>query len=329
MGFKDRQTISDIEQGKRKVKAQELLVLMSALNKPLEFFTDPFTLIGEKVEFSWRADAPESMLADFRNKASNWIGLFRGLRTETEDLLIEDCRLNLCEKSSFEDVENAAKTLLDNWDLGEVPSLTLPAAVEERLNALVLFIDAPHNISGAAYRLKDLSVILVNRTEAGTRRAFDLAHELFHILTWENIPPQKLEPQSSGRPRAEKLANKFAAELLMPESRIREMVGKNSISDTRITELAAHFRVSNQALCWKLYNHGLISKSRAESPPEFTAQNEKGSPPSFSSKFMRRIGRGIDEGKVSVGKVEEILGIDREQHEELYHLHKLEVPFDL
>src|SRR5438128_2545269 len=76
---------------------------------------------------------------------------------------------------------------------GDEPGRSLPNAIEQRLGVPVLFVDAPQAISGAASKLEDLSVILINRNEPEYRRNYDLAHELFHILTWQAMPPDPLD----------------------------------------------------------------------------------------------------------------------------------------
>src|ERR1700674_2462857 len=47
LGFKDRQTLAAIEAGQRKVVVDELLALIRVTGKDMEFFTDPFRLVGE------------------------------------------------------------------------------------------------------------------------------------------------------------------------------------------------------------------------------------------------------------------------------------------
>src|SRR6185503_20572604 len=72
-------------------------------------------------------------------------------------------------------------------------------------------------ISGAACRLPELDVVIINRHEVVGRRNFDLAHELFHILTWEAMPPEHSEEsRETGGNRVEQLANNFASAVLMP-----------------------------------------------------------------------------------------------------------------
>src|ERR1700721_2209395 len=52
-GFKDRQTVSAIETGERRLSAEELLTAVEKLGASLDFFTNPFLLVGEG-KFSWR-----------------------------------------------------------------------------------------------------------------------------------------------------------------------------------------------------------------------------------------------------------------------------------
>ena len=52
-GFKDRQIVSAIETGTRRVSAEELLLAVEKLGASLDYFTDPFRLVGEG-RFNWR-----------------------------------------------------------------------------------------------------------------------------------------------------------------------------------------------------------------------------------------------------------------------------------
>ena len=52
-GFKDRQTVSAIETGERRLSADELLTAVQKLGATFDYFTNPFLLVGEG-KFSWR-----------------------------------------------------------------------------------------------------------------------------------------------------------------------------------------------------------------------------------------------------------------------------------
>ena len=47
LGLNDRQSVSDIENGKRALKPDELLALSDLLERDIEFFIDPFAVAGE------------------------------------------------------------------------------------------------------------------------------------------------------------------------------------------------------------------------------------------------------------------------------------------
>jgi transcriptional regulator with XRE-family HTH domain len=84
IGFNDRQTLSDIETGKRLVSEDELLKFSEILDQDLEFFIDPFSVVGE-ARYSWRAskEVPEEALKRFEEKAAGWVGILRWLRAQS------------------------------------------------------------------------------------------------------------------------------------------------------------------------------------------------------------------------------------------------------
>jgi Zn-dependent peptidase ImmA (M78 family)/DNA-binding XRE family transcriptional regulator len=341
LGLKDRQILSNIESGKRKVSADELMRFMTILRKPLEFFTDPFMLIGEG-SFSWRARADIPTLQDFESLAGKWIALYRHLKElngESSPLFVS--QLPLSTKSSYEDAQECAEKLSVEWNLGDVPARTLHSAIEEKLNALVLFIDAPSGISGAACQLPQLNSILVNRREPEGRRSYDLAHELFHILTWDRMPPDKLDPfieAGKTKNRVEQLAENFAGALLMPLRILKNLVSKrraDSDINSWLNETAESLEVSSRALLWRLKNLSLIeADGRFHVNEALLSWNGKESvsrelPPLFSKKYLELLRKSLENGLVSVSKVESVLGLDRDTHRGLYESHGMEVPFDL
>jgi XRE family transcriptional regulator, fatty acid utilization regulator len=225
-GFKDRQTVSAIETGERRVSAEELLMAVEKLGASLDYFTDPFQLAGEG-KFSWRRDpriGPES-IGGFERIAGGWIAANRALAGQVGmPAPILRHALKLTPKSTYEEAMAAGERFAKDFDLGAVPAEKLPEAMEQKLGILVLMVDVIDGVSGAACRLPDLDVVLINRHEVAGRRNFDLAHELFHILTWDAMPPEHLEEATEmSKIRVEQLANSFASALLMPEASLREL----------------------------------------------------------------------------------------------------------
>lgn len=340
LGFKDRQILSNIESGKRRVSADELVRLMQVLGKSLEFFTDSFLLAGE-ASFSFRAKAEEEALAEFEVQAGKWIALYRRLG----ELLGEKpspltAQLPVSKKDSYESVQECAEQLGTAWKLGESPAFTLPRRIEEELDTVVLFVDAPPDISGTACRLPTLNAIIINRNEPEGRRSYDLGHELFHLLTWEKMPPSEIESSEPGKKtdRVEQLADNFASALLMPQKVMKKLYEKQRDKEdinTWLNTTAETLGVSSLALLWRLRNMGSLREEDDASVDESLlswrgkAVNQSKRPRLFSEKFVKRIEKGIADGYVSVGKTTELLGIPREELVSVFNSYDIEAPFNL
>jgi Zn-dependent peptidase ImmA (M78 family)/DNA-binding XRE family transcriptional regulator len=342
LGFKDRQTLSNVEAGKRKLTAGELVQLIQILGRKLEYFTDTFSLIGEGA-FSWRAvGAAPASLDDFEAKAGKWIATFRRLgeiRGQSYSPLLQ--QLNLNERSSFEQAQAAGEALVADWQLGEIPAQKLREVVEDRLKILVLYVDAPVGISGAACQLPQFNTILVNRREPDGRRNYDFAHETFHVLTWNAMPPRAYDAadkyEGTKVKRVEQLANNFAAALLMPAAGLKprwEKRGPQDIHDW-LNETASEFLVTSDALYWRLRQVGWLTQAASldinrdrltwngRSPSEQTL------PRLFSHRFVERLHGALQRGDLSVRRAAELLDCTIEDLEGLFGSYDFPVPFDL
>lgn len=343
LGFNDRQTLSAIENGERKISADELLRAAKLLGVQLEYFTDEFRLDGE-AHFSWRAtDVDSEILKSFEDSASKWVAAYRnidGLLGVTPNPL--EYVLPLTVKSSYEAVQTAAERLCIQWDLGYVPALNLQNAVENHLGALVLYVDAPQGISGAACRIPNYSTIFINRGESEGRRNFDLAHETFHLLTWEQMPPSHKDywdiSHSMGpAKRVEQLAHNFAAALLMPEYSLRVKWDEYNANDVNrwIKQAAEYFKVTVEALKWRVFNLGWLSKELREAIKEHKIailaklDSAKSTPRQFGLKFVNRFHDGLANGLLTVRRAAELLGLSIDELAELFKSYELSVPFDL
>jgi transcriptional regulator with XRE-family HTH domain len=265
LGLKDRQSVSDIENGKRALKPDEMLTLSDILDRDIEFFIDPFAVAGE-AQFSWRAapEVTEDSLDGFELKAGQWIGLLRWLREQQDSRAsVLKRALRLSAQSSFEDAQKSAESLVGELDLGVIPAESLIDKIERELDIPVLFVDTVdtpdgQSISGATCHLEEMGVILINRNESEARRFFDLAHELFHALTWDAMKPEhresnSVEERNKGK-RIEQLANSFAAALLMPRATLDKLIKSERLDDiAHLCEIAALLRVAPVTLAWRLF----------------------------------------------------------------------------
>lgn len=315
LGFNDRQTLSAIEAGKRKLLPEELVALTQALEVELDDLVDPFKLVGEG-GFNFRVEHAEPATVEaFAEQASSWIATYRELGRQAG--IAQPClgqKLELTRNSSFSDAAASAEALRAKWSLGDIPADTLEDALDRELGTLVLYVDAPEGLSGAASHLPGLQTILVNRNEAPSRRAFDLAHELFHILTWDAMPPARIEgrePRPTKGNRVEQLANNFAAALLMPESVVRDLWANRGGSDLSewLGANARSLRVSVTALQWRLVNLGLLSKAEMVDSVGNGFEQVSPKPMLFSGRFIARVYDAVESGRLSLRRAADLLGL--------------------
>jgi Zn-dependent peptidase ImmA (M78 family)/DNA-binding XRE family transcriptional regulator len=342
LGLNDRQSISDIENGKRSLKPDELLQLSDLLNRDIEFFIDPFAIAGE-ARFSWRADPAVSAasLDSFELKAGQWIGLLRWLREHNHGRgSVLKHALRLSSQSSYEDANACAESLVKELDLGLIPADRLIAKVEQALDIPVLFVDTVEydgdkSVSGATCHLNEMGVILINRNESEARRYYDLAHELFHVLTWDAMEPEHRESNSDEHRRAakriEQLADNFAAALLMPRASINHLFNTERASDiAHLCEIASLLKVSPVALAWRLLNIGMIDDNTRKVLSLEKQRSSVSVPPKrFSESFVRMLHHALEHGRISARKAAKAMGLGLSGLTELFSQYELTAPFDL
>ena len=340
-GFKDRQTVSAIENGERRVSAEELILAVEKLGQPLDYFTNPFILIGEG-KFSWRQTNVGALRLDaYERSAGRWIAAFRAIAPQVgraAPLLRR--ALGLTRHSSFEEAMAASERFVTEFKLGEIPATRLAEVMERELGVLVLMVDTTEGVSGAACRLPELDVVLINRHEVAGRRHFDLAHELFHVLTWDAMPPQRLEDASeTGGNRIEQLANNFASAVLMPVPVLDRFGDWSAVPaaelPARLNAVAQELQVTSSALKWRLVALDRLKQAAARAIPDPALRNNgreqinEVAPPLFSRPFMEVINLAVDAGRISTRRAAGLLDLTVEDLRDLFVVHGLEPPADL
>jgi len=341
LGLESRQIVSNIETGQRKLSAEELMLCTDIFDVRLDFFTNPYILAGEGM-FSWRQNGVDPTELDaFEFMAGEWIGAYRSLRDklgQNPPALLKEIRL--AKNSTFEDAVAAGEAVAHELGLGEVPAAKLMSAAENDLGAIVLMADAQAGVSGAACRLPEMNAIIINRNEPPSRRHYDLAHEIFHLLTWEAMPPERIDGSSPKNKRIEQLADQFASGLLMPSEILQKYAGGPSYDDSGfvgwVNETATELMVSSTAFIWKLVNNKQLNAELAKEilNTDLLSYNggmmqEKTPPPLFSAKFLRLISEAINKGLVSERRVSTLLKMPLADLAETFNHHKLESPFGL
>jgi Zn-dependent peptidase ImmA (M78 family) len=172
------------------------------------------------------------------------------------------------------------------------------------------------------------------------RRNFDLAHELFHILTWDAMPPEHTEEaRETGGNRVEQLANNFASAVLMPTRALERFgdwfaVGERELP-ARLNAVAEELQVTASALKWRLVALDQLKPAVARSIPETALRNNgretvaSTPPPLFSKPFIEVIALATEEGRVSARRAAGLLDLTVDDLADLFTVHGVQSPVEL
>jgi len=323
-GLKFAQSLCDLEAGRRALKATELVRFAA-------FFGVPATTIltGEPAPAAqrvlWRG--AEGGSTGFREKEQQ-VFLTRCYHYA----FLEKCADNEPRSAmpllrlpkdmhhlAFEEVGAWADKVRDLLSLGARPALSLREALESEWGIKIFF--APLEGGSALTAKGDFgSGICLREGEPLWRRHFSLAHELFHLLTWEGTPEPGGPVRGQGKDRAETLAEVFASHLLLPlnalQPFIRSLSAEKGARGMAILEAAHEFGVSVEAVIWRMVNLGILTKEAAKkllSDARLKVLDRGARPceachePTFPARFVFLAVRCFLAGKISRGKLAELL----------------------
>ena len=266
-GLPAAQTVSEIEQGKRELRAVELVRVAQALH------TDPTALLGieaprDEPRVLWRRGsraADRVREAQLLERARRYAQLERWCNEEpTRALPSADLDPG---SASEREVEHLAAAVRRELDLGPIPARALVETLEEDYGVKIFYEhltrDADGDCSAACVRSDEFgAAILMDASEAPWRQSFNFAHELFHLVTWNAVERAwAASGATDDRPpswykQLEWLADHFASTLLMPAESLTERVDARAkdgtLTPSDLAQLAAEFGVSVQALVIRL-----------------------------------------------------------------------------
>ncbi|MCL0034909.1 ImmA/IrrE family metallo-endopeptidase [Dehalococcoidia bacterium] len=162
----------------------------------------------------------------------------------------------------------------------------------------------------------------MNSVEAPWRRNFNFAHEVFHLLTWTSIPPERMIEDPAFRDRIESLANAFASSLLLPGDAVSIAIERHlkdgKIYRADLVENAREFDVSTVALLYRLLNLGYFDREAVErllNDPTFRQLDRSTmavswwEPPPIPERFVRLVFWAYQDGNISRAKLAEYLNV--------------------
>ncbi|MGD0819544.1 MAG: XRE family transcriptional regulator [Desulfomonilia bacterium] len=329
LGFNNYQTLSDIEKGKRSINAHELISMARLYRRDILYFFDQDIRPDPKP--LWRKSPDTDVKKQertFLEHLEHYTELERLLQIKPQiRRLPVNCERTNFDSHGYECAANLAHDIHRILDLGSRPASKLRNILEQTLRYRIFHMQFDKSISGACVVDDALGVgILINSSDKPWRRNYDLAHEFFHVLTWELFSHKEIGEGKKTRP--EQYADIFASYLLLPETALLEALREISVGgEIRIIdliELALEFEVSMEAILWRLVNLGKLKKKDVEAhlaDPEVReldrslrqeAQDEE-TPPVFPQRYVSLACRCLMEGRISRGLFAQYLSIERHE----------------
>ena len=149
-----------------------------------------------------------------------------------------------------EDPVIAATLLRQEWGLGNRPIKNMIHLLEAKGVRVFSLSENCREIDACSYWSDGVPFVLLNTEVSNERCRYDMAHELGHLILHTHAAP-------TGR-AAEKEANSFASEFLMPEASVR-MNSAEYWSISMLVKKKRLWNVSVSALAYRLHQLGRMS----------------------------------------------------------------------
>jgi Zn-dependent peptidase ImmA (M78 family)/DNA-binding XRE family transcriptional regulator len=251
------QAIGNYERDEDMPGSAALIALANALGVTIDYLLSEEELVLEGVDFRKKSIASAREEATLEARTIHLLERYLAL----EDLLNlrsvdwEQPRSAPYPVADLRDAEDAARSVREDWGLGNDPIPKLAELLEERgIKVLSLDLDDIDGLA-AKVRRKDRDaarVIVIKKSSWSERKRFNLAHELGHMV----IAPAAGVDE-------EKAAHRFAGAFLMPADVLRSEIGahRSSISIGELVALKERFGVSIQALTYRCKDLGILNQA--------------------------------------------------------------------
>lgn len=254
LGFGNRQSVYDLEAGRRDLKAYEALQLAEYYRVSTDSLLSGSEEVSPVVHWRGEADVTAEKILLTRLDRYSRLESLADLKRERSIP-----SFSLSSDSSYEYVGEIAASVADLLNLGKYPARVLAESVRKKWN-VVVFHAPLGGASGACIRKDGICGVLLNSNEVWWRRNFSLGHELFHLIFSDcsGVDPKRIET----------LANIFASNLLMPSDLIsndlKELSSGTGYRYFDLMDLAREYMVSTEALLWRMCSLGIIQKDAVD-----------------------------------------------------------------
>ncbi len=301
-----RQALHRYEKGDVIPDAEKINLLSKALHvTPDYFFRDTKVELSE-IEYRKLSKMPQKEASLIKEKTKEYLSRY----LELEEILGLDSEFSnplsdIGVVISYEQINQAAKTLRDKWGIGSNGAIFNTVELLEDKNIKVVKLDVDENFDGLQTCVNGkIPVIAYNLKKADKpdRIRFTILHELAHLLIdFGNITEREKET----------LCHQFAGAMLLPEETIKAELGehRNKLSTLELANIKKQYGISMRAIVMRAKDCGIINEHytkqffflfkqmnwRIDEPYDYSGVEE-------SNRFEQLLFRALIEEQVSMSK---------------------------
>jgi Zn-dependent peptidase ImmA (M78 family)/transcriptional regulator with XRE-family HTH domain len=269
----DPTALSKVLTGKRRLSSLELGLIADAVHVPADEL-----LSGRQREqgnFAARTQPDETPAVDeARIRLNDFL--------ETNALLCDSglpappaslpLKLSPAKGSFLRQASNLADQLRQVAGVGDGDIEELAGFCEQSFAVDVAVENLPLGFDGLSMACGNYRIALISSAIPATRQRYTLAHEIAHLAAGDT-DGLVIDEDLFGNPsNQEKRANACAAAFLMPESSLRKALGTSGPTEALIGEMLARYKVSLDALAWRLFNVQLVDTAGRERIRQLSAR---------------------------------------------------------
>ena len=296
--------ISKYERDQDTPSSGVLLRLSKALGVKIDFFFRPKTTAVQLLAFRKHAALGVKEQEAIQMRIQDWVERY----LEVESLFPDEQRkvsLPLRTVSSFDQVEEAALELRQDWNLGLDPIENMIQLLEDQ-GIKVGLVSGFEHFDACTFKANQAPVIVSKADLPGDRQRFNLGHELGHLVL--NVQ-QELSPEDA--------SHRFVGAFLAPAQMVRFELGssRTALDMNELYLLKHKYGLSMQAWIYRAKDLQIISPTTAMGLFQCFRANgwyrKEPGDPFLSEKPLRMerlIYRALAEDLISRSRAQELLG---------------------
>lgn len=299
-----------------------LIKLAKALNVKVSYFLRSTTLELEKPEYRKKSSLSAKQLNIIEGKILDQIERRLELESFFPRPPVPSFTVpgDLQEKiTSFEEIEEVAKTLRKVWKLGMNPIPELIDVLESKgIRVFEIGENANSKFDGLTATVSGYPVIVISSEWSGDRQRFTMAHELGHMILDGKLS-EELEKDE------ERASDRFAGAFLLPDEAIKAELGeyRNRLELQELLLLKQEYGLSMMSILYRTLNLNIIKAGyHRQLIIAFSKRGwRKKEPQPYKSEephhFKQLIFHALAEEYIGESKAAELLGVSVQ---DFYHM---------